>query len=550
MISSTVIDRSATALLLCAMAVCAALILHLGRGLTFFYDEWDWVFHRRSGGVESFLENHNGHLHAVPIAGYRVLFMTVGLRDYVPYRAMVLVVHLACGALVYLYCRRRLASPVALVAAVLVLFLGSAWQNLLWPFQTGFLASIAAGLVVWLMLDGHSARRDIVASAALVGALASSGIGVPILVGVAVELAMAAQWRRLFVLVAPAGGAYGLWTAMYGSSQVELDNLARVPGYVFDAGRGAAAGLGNLPPWGGVAAFTAIILGTLLSLCKRRLQHPRLLGLSAAAGTYWVLTALSRATSNEPAASRYLSFGGIVLLLVTVELARPWGRSVALQVLAVAAAPIFILPNISTLRAGAAGLRDVSGFVRPQLAAVELAGSAVDADLQPDPVRMPQLRVGPYLAAVEDLGSPADSFETLRSRSPEQRTAVDAILVRAAQRGGGSDARGGAAEIVLRSGDLDSLPPSCVRVTPSAGFAELELRLQRASIAATSELTISSKARRFGPEFLSLPESSAPGKLVFAARDSLSDPWQLVLASPAPLEVCSPLGGSIRSTSR
>src|SRR5687767_571505 len=78
------VDRLSTVGFLVAAAAAAALLLHLGRGLTFFYDEWDWVFSRRTGAATAFLENHNGHLHAVPIVVYRLLFATVGLETYLP----------------------------------------------------------------------------------------------------------------------------------------------------------------------------------------------------------------------------------------------------------------------------------------------------------------------------------------------------------------------------------------------------------------------------------------------------------------------------------
>src|SRR6266446_2896363 len=55
----------------------AAIIAYSGRYWSFFYDEWGTIAYRRSGVFPAFFAPHNGHLMAVVIAVYRVLFATV-----------------------------------------------------------------------------------------------------------------------------------------------------------------------------------------------------------------------------------------------------------------------------------------------------------------------------------------------------------------------------------------------------------------------------------------------------------------------------------------
>ena len=46
--------------------------------------------------------------------------------------------------LLYVYARRRVGPYLALLPAIVVLFAGPGWQDILWPFQIAWLISIAA----------------------------------------------------------------------------------------------------------------------------------------------------------------------------------------------------------------------------------------------------------------------------------------------------------------------------------------------------------------------------------------------------------------------
>ena len=134
---------------------------------------------RRDWTVGTFLEPHNEHLSLVPVAVYKLLFVTVGIDDYAPYRTAVLLVHVLCVALLFLLVRRRVGDLLGAIVVLPILFLGTAWQDLLWPFQIGYLASVAAGLGMLLALERRDRAGDIVASVLIAVALASSSIGLP-----------------------------------------------------------------------------------------------------------------------------------------------------------------------------------------------------------------------------------------------------------------------------------------------------------------------------------------------------------------------------------
>ncbi len=161
------------------LLVGGLLLVYAGRHLTFFYDEWTFVLTRRGSSLGTYLDPHNGHFVLVPVVIYKLLFALVGLRHYAPYRIIVVLLHLACCGLLYVLVRPRVGPWLALVPAALLLFMGSAWQILLWPFQMGYLASVAGGLAALVALERSSRRRDIVAVVSLTIAVASSGVGIP-----------------------------------------------------------------------------------------------------------------------------------------------------------------------------------------------------------------------------------------------------------------------------------------------------------------------------------------------------------------------------------
>ena len=122
--------------------LAAALFLFTdGHDQTFWYDEWAFLLGRRGSDLATFLEPHNGHLSLLPIAVYKLLLGAAGMDHYWPFRLTVVVLHLICALLLFVYAERRVGGWLALGAAALLLFLGPAWEVIVWPFQIAWVAS-------------------------------------------------------------------------------------------------------------------------------------------------------------------------------------------------------------------------------------------------------------------------------------------------------------------------------------------------------------------------------------------------------------------------
>ena len=154
---------------------------------------------RRPWRRDIFLEPYNGHLPAVPIAIYKLLFVTVGIDSVALYRLTLLGLHLVCVALLFVYARRRVGDWLAVLVAASLLFLGSGWHDLLVPFQIGFLVSIAAVLGALLLQDRRAWGADVGIAVLVALSLGSSSIGIPLAAGVLAETALSRdRLRRLW----------------------------------------------------------------------------------------------------------------------------------------------------------------------------------------------------------------------------------------------------------------------------------------------------------------------------------------------------------------
>ena len=112
---------------------------------------------------------------------------------------------MAAGVAVFVYVRERLGDIPALIAAAVVLFLGPAWQDLLWSFQIGLVGSLATGVFALLALERTSRRGDLAACALLVGSIGLSNLGVSFVLAAAVMLAIQRRLAAAWVVARPGG---------------------------------------------------------------------------------------------------------------------------------------------------------------------------------------------------------------------------------------------------------------------------------------------------------------------------------------------------------
>lgn len=527
------LDRSKVPVIVLVLGMLgfAAWIYQLGRGELFFYDEWSFVLSRRGFDLDAFLAPHNNHLSIVPVSFYKLLFLVVGLDHYGVYRLMVLASHLTCVGLTYVYCRRRIGDLYALAPAAIILFFGLAWQDFIWPFQIGFMMSLIGALSALLALDRRDSIGDRSACLALLVSLASSSVGVAFVVAVLLGLIWEREsWKRLWIAAVPLL-LYVFWIVTYSvQSSLKSSNADAVPGYVIDAASAAAGGLFGFGIGAGKVILAAFVLTVGIAVLRRRDVSARVATLAAAPLVFWVSVALSRAELGEPEASRYLYPGGLFLVLLAVEISPRsiprwrWLVPVAVAVgIAVVSAP-------GSIKAGTGSLGQMSAQVGVELGALELVG-ARDPNFKPNPTLMPQVTAGPYLAAVDELGSPAYSLEEIMRQDDTLRWLADDLMVRSLRVG------------LVTADRVPAGDDRCKTLDPKGRSAhtDVELPASGLTVQQTHDASVEVRLRRFAKNFPTEPTSklrrSGPVRLQVPA-DSLEDPWHARLTPTGQITIC------------
>ncbi len=323
------VARACDLLFVVAAIATWIVLLYLGRGMTFFYDEWSFIqtIDGPYGTLRDWFVPHNEHWSTLPFLVYRTVFAVVGLSSYLPYLGVLLAVHVLVGAGVYVLLRRRNGPLVALAASLLVLGLGTGYTNLFWAFQLGFVGSTAAG--VWAIAAFE--REGRAASAAgmllLLASVMTSGIGLVFVGAVGAELLVDPARRRRLVWLVPVGAAYLAWYLAFGRPAITylrdpftLEAIADVPRFVgtgivaaVRAATGTPFGLTPLP----VALALGLLLLPILWLVRVRVS-PRALGGVSGLVVMYTIIGLVRAqlSPNQPTVSRYLYEGVVLVLLV------------------------------------------------------------------------------------------------------------------------------------------------------------------------------------------------------------------------------------------
>lgn len=408
-------------------------LVKLGSGTNFFFDEWQFVVERSVFDSASFLQPHNGHLVAFPVAIYMLLVRIVGLDQHWVFGVFAVLAHLCVANLVATLVRRRRGEFAGLCSMIVVAFMGAGWQNIFWSFQIGFVASIAFFLGSLLVLDVDkdelSRARRIVASCLMMCSLLSSGVGVAALVATSFVCVVRPERARVWwVPIAPVL-MYGVWYLSYGESSVSLGAYTTLPEF---GGEATSAAVGGV--FGVGENIGQILLGMLLVVLLGRFRQFRSSRVSVATvvfyGTFVVLVALSRSSNGEPTASRYLYVGiiAIVVALGASPTTLAWPSKALPGILAVLA----IWGSNSMLESGARTQRMEGELISANLAVVESYGSFLDPALPVDPVHAPQLSVGGYLLAVARFdSSPAARLSDVSDLGFEARLSADLIIDRA-----------------------------------------------------------------------------------------------------------------------
>jgi hypothetical protein len=548
-----------------AMLLSAALILWLGRDTSFRQDEY--VYYARlvphgTGAIQVdhlslgyFLTPHNGHLQAVGRIIYEGVFATAGPR-YSVLRFIGVAGFLLSVGLFFELARRRIGPLAALAPSVLLLFLGFAWEQLLWPFDLHTSYSLAAGLGAMLALEKRSRGRDLAACILLTLSIATIELGLAFAVGVAVLLLQSKgdRWRRAWIYLVPVGlyAAWWIWARQFHQTPMDWSHIAWLGPYVatslavvLDSLTGLStapspAAPTGLSPW---AYFLAALATAAFLLRLSRGPLPAsiwaFLGVSA---TYWALLALGARLAVSP---RYLLVGAIGVLLIAADAARGLRFSgVALGAL-YAIVAIAIPSNIERLVKDSDAETADAKTSRTEYAMLELARGHVDPQYDPSLDRAVWnaggfktvgLRAGFYLPAVDRIGSIAFTPDEVRGEDQHYRRLADVTLARALRLrlDVGQPGEGTARASAARGGH-------CLTARPAGGPPALDLPPGGAALRSTASARTEVRLERFSSTFpVDLGKLPAASSVTLAIpTDRSTQPWRLQLTGPGRVSVCS-----------
>jgi hypothetical protein len=441
--------RNARILLGLALAASGALLLVWQSHLTFLIDDWELLLSRRGFNAHVLFNPHANHLMVGPVLVYKAIQATIGMDSIVPYAVAAIVCFLASVLLLFIYLSRRVGDWIALAAVLPILFMGTAYEDLLTAFQINYFGSVAFGIGALLAIERRDRRGDVIACVLLVASLAFAEIALAFAAGVLVAIVIQrGPLRRCWVIAVPAV-LYAVWYLAYeaGPSFLSLQNVALSPAYVVD---GFASSLGSLLgfgtptyfggegglPWGRPLLVAAIVAGTFWLLRPRAPSRVAVLIPLAVGLVFWLLTAANYQAGRAPTTSRYQYVGAVFVLLIAGELAAGWRPRWRAVLVALAVSIAAAAGNFVTLHDGYRGLSRFSVTVRGGLGGLQIAADRV----KPDFVLTPQnsdfnyltlVRAGPFLSATRKFGSPAYSESELASAPESARDAADKVLAAA-----------------------------------------------------------------------------------------------------------------------
>lgn len=545
-----------------AMALAAIYSLWITRDQTFFSDEWSRYATYPDSSFTVSLHGASGHLILGNILLYRALLELFGADSYLPFRIVAAGLNLTCAWLFFAFARDRADPWLVGAAAILLLYLGAAWEVLATPYGIVILLPIACGLAALNSLRRSGLAWEIGACALLVVGVLSQSFALPFLAGAFVMLAIGkgrSLARSLWVVGVPLVlyAAWFLWsrtdmTTSFVEDPVRLGNLAQVPNtLVALCAVGISTITGTFRQQSFVGFDTAagyallavlIVIGILRWQDPRWRPSPRIWVPVAMMLAYGALVGLALSGVRTPTNTRYIYLATLLVLLFLLEFSA--GRSLSLWAIAAVGA-VFVAgltTNLITYNQAGRAIGQIGIENRAVLAALEVSGPAASPDFSPGSV------VGPdpngvtnslgfynvqYQEAARRFGSPAGSPESLPEQEASARQAADQVLI---------NAEG----LVLGAtpGPLTVGPKAtCSRLgppgAPTSGVRRLRpgQTLNLRAIGAGAGIVVT--ARRFAPNYTSLGTIPATNAATITAPpDRSSVPWEILVSANQRASAC------------
>ncbi len=564
------LPRNAPALILAvAAAASIVVLLTICSGMTFFQDEWHFMIHRQGFNADAFFLPNDVHPVPVPAAIYKLCLAIFGMTSVGPERVIAVLLYTGTAILLFLYARRRIGDWLALFPAILLLFLGPAWNVLLWPFEMTLVGSIAAGLGALLALERDDRAGDLLACLLLVLATGCSSLGVSFALAAGVDALIRRRTRglaRLYVAAVPLA-LFAVWYLTYGHevpSALSLTNVAGTPLYAAEGIASSLASLvglstlqvgaegGGSPDWGQPLLVAVVVLSAFW-LRRRNQVSPQIWVVVTAAASFWVLGGFNFIPGREATASRYQYLGAIFIVLILAEVFRGARLKDGRTILVLGGlTAVALLSNLAPLKDGHTFVEQQSELARGELAAIEIARDTVDPSFALTPeiagtATLVPIDAGSYLSAVDAHGSPAEKAAELPTAPAMVRKQVDVVLANALPvelgRAGAEAAQppSGSPPVAQIAYAGVSTRGSCLRIAAGAGAQGVAITLAGSTVfrvAPGPEAEIG--LRRYGDEFA--VESSLAGasaSLLSIPPDRSEVPWQAQLSGAQAIVACT-----------
>ncbi|HMT05374.1 MAG: hypothetical protein KDB48_02055 [Solirubrobacterales bacterium] len=529
------------------MLICAVLLLSLTAPISFLSDEWQFIYFRQGFDPGTLLAPYYEHLVLIPNLLYSSSASVFGLDSDRPMQVLATLGFLGLNALLFVYLRRRTGAWAAVIGTSLILFLGAAFEDLLFAFQVNYYGSLGCGLAALIALDRDDRKGDIAAALLLVAGIGFSSMVFPFIAAVVVEWMLNPRDRRRRIFVP--GAAILIWILWWlgwghdADSQAGLSGVTELPGYlwkaipaVFTSMAGLATGDGTSPDqphliWGRL--FFLIALGAAGWRIHKLRRVPRDVWITlAAAAAFFVLSGLNTSNFRLPTSSRYQLPGALFILLIAGNLLR--GVKIPRNALIVSAllTALAVFGGVKLMEEQASERwHPASQASRIALGALDIAGPAVQPGYQIDfRVNAEEDQLIPielYRESSARHGSPGMDINEIAGSEAADRAQADSVLI---------DATG-----IHLDGLVGPVAGRCRPIRGTEGiFGPLELGPGMHLILNRGRSELAVTLSRFSdppglPVGSILPESRVGLDL---PRDNSTRPWNAYFSGAGPVSVC------------
>jgi hypothetical protein len=540
-----------------ALVVMAIVLVVAQWRITFFQDTFAFLLDRQPWTPYNFLYPHNEHIVILPVAITKVLLAIFGMGSNVPEQIQMGITVLAAATLLFVWLRRRLDPWLAVIGAVLFLFLGSAWPTILWPFENEFTLPVVFGLAGLLLLERDDSKGDRWACLMFVLGTISGSLGVCFLPAPFIDFLFKRKerggWRRAYVWAVPLL-TYLVWFAGWGHTaehHITLHNVLHAPQYIvegFASSLDSLAGLSTITAnvsgnndWGRPLVIGAI--GLLAFAQWRRPGFSRTFWMVTAAGVaYWLLAAFDFVPGREASAARYVYAGALFTLLMIAELLRAWPFSRKALWVAAAVAACMIAPNLAQMKEGSSWEKEQSVFTRSDLAALEISRGTVPNYFtlasveETGTASLALVEAGRWFEAVDKWGSPADTPAQLEKEPAIGRKYADVLL---AQMLGitSTNEPGGLAATAPAGAACVTLPGAGASATK-----EVPLKPGKTTVEIAPGAAPAVALRRFATEEFPVAITGGEGgstMVVEIPKDHAAQPWVMHVEAEQTTRVCT-----------